>query len=71
MIMFLISFSRVVKSTRINAASGLCFDFYKKVGVMKKESTFLFTAYTGSLFTAFGGLTICSGVFEVPKPARY
>ena len=44
-------------------AQQFCFEFCLSVGVMWSDKTFLFTAYTGSGASLFGGVTISKAAF--------
>ena len=57
LIMFATGFAGSGKSTAIKIAQRFCFEFCRAANVMWNEDTFLFTAYTGSAATAFGGRT--------------
>ncbi len=51
------------KSTAMQAAQQVCYDFCLAVGVMWSDTTFLFTAYTGAAASLFGGVTISKAEF--------
>ena len=44
-------------------AQQFCFEFCLSVGVMWSDKTFLFTAYTGSTASLFGGVAISKAAF--------
>ncbi len=46
------------KSTAMRVAKQFCNEFCLAVGVMWSDTTFLFTAYTGSAASLIGGVTI-------------
>ena len=46
------------KTTAIKAAETFCFQFCTSAGILWTETTFFYTAYTGSAASAFGGRTI-------------
>ena len=58
MLMFLMGPAGSGKSTAVMVAQQLCYEFCLAVGVMWSDTTFLFTAYTGSAASLFGGITI-------------
>ena len=53
------------KTTAINAAEQFCFDFCSSCNIIWMDTSFFYTAYTGSAASAFGGRTIvkASGMF--------
>jgi hypothetical protein len=65
--MFLTGPAGAGKTTAVKLAEKFCFEFCKSVGNIWKERTFLFTAYTGSAASAFGGLTIVKAAYISKK----
>jgi hypothetical protein len=63
LIMFLTGPAGAGKTTAIKMAEKFCFQFCRSVSIMWNDNTFLFTAYTGSAASAFGGVTTCSAAF--------
>ncbi len=63
LIMFLTGLAGSGKSTAMKVAQQFCYDFCLVVGVMWSDQTFLFTAYTGSAASLFGGVTISKAAF--------
>ena len=63
MIMFLTGPAGSGKSSALMVAQQFCFEFCLSVGVMWSDKTFLFTAYTGSAASLFGGVTISKAAF--------
>ncbi len=63
MLMFLTEPTGSGKSTAVMVAQQFCFEFCLAVGVMWSDTTFLFTAYTGSTASLFGGVTISKATF--------
>ena len=61
--MFLTGPAGAGKTTAIKIAERFCFEFCKAVSGMWSDNTFLFTAYTGSAASCFGGITICKAAF--------
>ena len=55
------------KTTAVKLAQRFCFEFCNAVSVMWSDKTFLFTAYTGSAASFFGGVTICKAAFLLKK----
>jgi cytidylate kinase len=51
------------KSTAMKVAQQFCYEFCIAVGVMWSDKTFIFTAYTGSAASLFGGVTISKTAF--------
>ena len=51
------------KSSALMIAQQFCFEFCLSVGFMWSDKTFLFTAYTGSAASLFGGVTISKAAF--------
>jgi hypothetical protein len=45
------------KSTAMKGAKQFCYEFCVAVGVMWSDTTFLFTAFTGSAASLIGGVT--------------
>ena len=63
LIMFLTGPAGAGKTTAIKIAEKFCFQLCKAISMIWKDNTFLFTAYTGSAASAFGGVTTCSAAF--------
>ncbi len=63
MLMFLTGPAGSDKSSAQMVAQQFCFGFCLSVGVMWSDKTFLFTAYTGSAASLFGGVTISKAAF--------
>ena len=63
LIMFLTGPAGAGKTTAVKIAEKFCFQFCRAVSIIWRDNTFLFTAYTGSAASAFGGLTICTAAF--------
>jgi hypothetical protein len=63
MLMFLTGPDGSGKSSALMVAQQLCYEFCLSVGVMWSDKTFLFTAYTGSAASLFGGVTISKAAF--------
>ncbi len=59
LIMFLSGPAGAGKTTAIKVAEKFCYRFCKAVGSLWHDTTFLFTAYTGSAASYSGGVTIC------------
>ena len=57
-LMFLTGPAGAGESTAVKVAQRFCFEFCRAVGILWSDSTFLFTAYTGSAASLFGGVTI-------------
>ncbi len=51
------------KSTAMRVAKPFCYDFCVAVGVMWSDTTFLFTAYSGSAASLIGGVTISKAAY--------
>jgi ATP-dependent DNA helicase PIF1 len=51
------------KSTAIRVAEQFCYELCVAVGVMRSDATFLFTAYTGSVASLIGGVTISKAAY--------
>jgi hypothetical protein len=51
------------KSTAMRVAEKFCYEFCVAVGVMWSDTTFLFTAYTGSAASLIGGVTISKAAY--------
>jgi hypothetical protein len=51
------------KSTTIRVAKQFCYEFCFAVGVMWSDTTFLFTAYTGSAAALIGSVTISKAAY--------
>jgi hypothetical protein len=56
--MFLTGPAGSEKSTDVKVAQQFCYEFCIAVGIMWSDKTFIFTAYTGSAASLFGGVTI-------------
>jgi hypothetical protein len=63
MLMFLTGPAGSGKSSALMVAQQFCYKFCISVGVMWSDKTFLFTAYTGSAASLFGGVTISKAAF--------
>ena len=63
MLMFLMGPTGSGKSTAVMVAQQFCYEFCLAVGVMWSDTTFSFTAYTGSAASLFGGVTISKAAF--------
>ena len=63
MLMFLTGPAGSGKSSALMVAQQFCYEFCLSVGVMWSDKTFLFTAYTGSAASLFGGVTISKAAF--------
>jgi hypothetical protein len=63
LLMFLTSPAGSRKSTAMKVAQQFCYEFCISVGIMWSDKTFLFTAYTGSAASLFGGVTISKAAF--------
>jgi hypothetical protein len=63
LLMFLSGPAGSGKSTAIMVAQQFCFEFCMAVGDKWSDKTFLFTAYTGSAASLFGGVTIFKAAF--------
>ena len=61
--MFLTGLAGVGKTTTIKIAEHFCFKFCKAAGIPWSGKTFLFTAYTGSVTSAFDDVTICKATY--------
>jgi hypothetical protein len=62
-IMFLTGPAGSGQSTAMKVAQKFCYDFCIAVGVVWSDKTFLFTEYTGSAASLFGGVTISKAAF--------
>jgi hypothetical protein len=51
------------KSTAMRVAKQFCYEFCVAIGVMWSDTTFLFTAYTGSAASLIGGVTISNAAY--------
>ena len=51
------------KTTAVKIAERFCYKFCSVMGKLWTDRTFLFTAYTGSAASCFGGITICKAAF--------
>ena len=63
LIMFLTGSAGAGKTTAVKLAQRFCFEFCRAVSILWNNRTFLFTAYTGSAASCFGGITICKAAF--------
>ena len=63
LLMFLTGPAGSGKSTAMKVAQQFCYEFCIAVGVMWSDKTFIFTAYTGSAASLFGGVTISKAAF--------
>ena len=63
LLMFLTGPAGSGKSTAMKIAQQFCYEFCIAVGIMWSDKTFLFTAYTGSAASLFGGVTISKAAF--------
>ncbi len=63
MLMFLTGPAGSGKSSALMVAQQFCYKFCLSVGVMWSDKTFVFTAYTGSAASLFGGVTISKATF--------
>jgi hypothetical protein len=63
LLMFLTGPAGLGKSTAIKVAQQFCYEFCIAVGIMWSDKTFIFTAYTGSAASLFGGVTISKAAF--------
>jgi hypothetical protein len=63
LLMFLTGPAGSGKSTSMKVAQHFCYEFCIAVGVMWSDKTFIFTAYTGSAASLFGGVTISKAAF--------
>ena len=59
MLMFLSGPAGAGKTTAVQVAEKFCYRFCRAVGSLWHDTTFLFTAYTGSAASYSGGVTIC------------
>ncbi len=57
LLMFLTRPAGSGKSTAMKIAQQFCYEFCIAVGIMWSDKTFIFTAYTGSAASLFGGVT--------------
>jgi hypothetical protein len=62
-LMFLTGLAGLGKSTAMIVAQQFCYEFCIAVGIMWSDKTFIFTAYTGSAASLFGGVTISKAAF--------
>ena len=69
LVMFLTGPAGAGKTTAVKLAQRFCFEFCNAVGILWNDTTFLFTAYTGSAASFFGGVTICKAAFLLKKKA--
>jgi hypothetical protein len=63
LLMFLTGPAGLGKSTAMKVAQQFCYEFFIAVGIMWSDKTFIFTAYTGSAASLFGGVTISKAAF--------
>jgi hypothetical protein len=63
MLIFLTGPTGSRKSTAVMVAQHFCYEFCLAMGAMWSNTTFLFTAYTGSAASLFGGVTIAKVTF--------
>ena len=63
LMMFLTGSAGAGKTTAVKLAQKFCFEFCHAVSIFWSDRTFLFTAYTGSAASCFGGITICKAAF--------
>ena len=63
LMMFLTGPAGSGKSTAVRAAEQFCYEFCVAIGIMWSDTTFLFTAYTGSAASLIGGTTISKTAF--------
>jgi hypothetical protein len=63
MLMFLTGPAGSGKSSVLMVAQQFCYKFCLSLGVMWSDKTFLFTAYTGSTASLFGGVAISKAAF--------
>ena len=63
LLMFLTGPAGSGKSTSMKVAQQFCYEFCIAVGIMWSDKTFIFTAYTGSAASLFGGVTISKAAF--------
>ena len=63
LLMFLTGPAGAGKSTAVMVARQFFFNFSMELGSIWTDSTFLFTAYTGSAAMIINGITICKAVF--------
>jgi hypothetical protein len=61
--LFLTGPARPGKSTAMRVAKKFCYEFCVAVGVMWSDTTYLFTAYTGSAASLIGGVTISKAAY--------
>ena len=66
-LMFLTGPAGAGKSTAVKVAQRFCFEFCRSIGNLWSNSTFLFTAYTGSAASLFGGVTIVKHAYIAKK----
>ena len=69
LVMFLTGPAGEGKTTAVKLAQCFCFKFCQAVSILWSDRTFLFTAYTGSAASCFGGVTICKAAFLNKKKA--
>jgi hypothetical protein len=57
------------KSTAMHVAQQFCYDFCLAVGVMRSDTIFLFTTYTGAVTSLVGGVTTSKAAFLYQQKA--
>jgi hypothetical protein len=67
LLMFLTGLTGLGKSTAMKIAQQFCYEFCIAVGIMWSYKTFIFTAYTGSAASLFGGVTISKALPRIFK----
>jgi hypothetical protein len=70
LLMFLTGMAGAGKSSGMTVAQAFCFEFCKAVGIAWSENTFLFTAYTGSAASFFGGRTTSRATYTAKDLAN-
>ena len=70
-LMFLTGPAGAGKSSAVKVAQRSCFEFCRTVGNVWSDSSFLFTAYTGSVASLFGGVTIVKHAYLRQKAALF
>ncbi len=63
LLLFLTGPAESGKSTAVRVAKQFCYEFCLAVDVMWSDTTFLFTAYTGSAASLIGGVTISKAAY--------
>ena len=61
--MFLTGPDGAGKNTALTVVHNSCFDFFHAVGILWSDMIFLFTAYTRSGASLFGGVSICTTAY--------